>query len=87
MEYIVMHDFISPDQSAYRKLHSTQTSLHQVVDDWLENMNNGLITAVCFLDIQKCYDTINHELLLSKLQRYGIKDEELKWFKSYLITK
>jgi exonuclease III len=84
LHYLTEHAFISIDQSAYLKHHSTQTSLHRVVDDWLENMNNGQITGLCFLDIQKCFDTIDHELLLSKLKCYGIKNNELTWFTSYL---
>jgi len=84
MNYLIEHKFINSDQSAYLKGHSTQTCLHKVVDEWLENMNNGLITASCFLDIQKCFDTIDHKLLLQKLQRYGIRSNILKWFDSYL---
>ena len=45
--YLRSHNFISTDQSAFRKQHSTQTALHRVVDDWLESMDNGEITALC----------------------------------------
>ena len=37
----------TPDQSAYLKGHSTQTSLHRVIDDWLDNINEDQITGVC----------------------------------------
>ena len=72
------------DQSAYLKRHSTQTSLHRVIDDWLENVNDGAITGACLLDISKCFDSINHTILLKKLEMYGITSTELKWFSSYL---
>ena len=72
------------DQSAYLKRHSTQTSLHRVIADWLENVNDGAITGVCVLDISKCFDSINHTILLKKLEMYGITSTELKWFSSYL---
>ena len=75
---------ISPDQSAYLKNHSTQSSLHRVIDDWYENLDDGEYTAVCIFDISKCFDTINHDLLLAKLQKYGIRGDAWKWFKSYL---
>jgi hypothetical protein len=84
LKYLMDHSFITPDQPAYLKNHSTQTSLHKVVDDWLDNMNNGLITAACFLDIQKCFDTIDHDLLIAKLKCYGIRGNEIEWFLSYL---
>ena len=76
--------FISPDQSAYLKVHSTQTSLHRVIDDWLENINDYQTTGVCLLEISKCFDTISHPILLQKLSTYGIKNTELEWFSSYL---
>ena len=73
VRYLEEHSFITPDQSAYLKGHSTQTSLHRVIDDWLDNINEDQITGVCLLDISKCFDTINHSILLQKLSMYGIK--------------
>ena len=84
VSYLEEHAFISPDQSAYLKGHSTQTSLHRVIDDWLENINDNQTTGVCLLDISKCFDTISHHILLQKLSMYGIKNTELEWFSSYL---
>ena len=75
--------FITPDQSAYLNGHSTQTSLHRVIDDWLDNINESQITSVCLLDISKCFDTINHSILLQKLSMYGVKHQESKWFSFY----
>ena len=84
VNYLEEHSFITPDQSAYLIGHSTQTSLHRVIDDWLENINENQITGVCLLDISKCFDTISHSILLQKISMYGIKQQELKWFSSYL---
>ena len=60
VSYLETHVFISTDQSAYPKGHSTQTSLHRVIDDWLENINDNQTTGVCLLDTSKCSDTISH---------------------------
>ena len=87
MKYLVSHDFISTDQSAYLKLHSTVTSLHRVVDDWLENIDDELFTAVCFLDIEKCFPSLNHAILLKKLDWYGVRNEENLWFQNYLSNR
>ena len=84
IDFLEEHSFISMDQSAYLKRHSTQTSLHRVIDDWLENVNDGAITGARLLDISKCFDSINHTVLLKKLEMYGITSIELKWFSSYL---
>ena len=84
IDFLEEHSFISMDQSAYLKRHSTQTSLHRVIDDWLENVNDGAITGACLLDISKCFDSINHTILLKKLEMYGITSTKQKWFSSYL---
>jgi hypothetical protein len=84
IDYLMKHKFISIDQFAYIKYHSTQTCLHRLLDDILDNINEKEKTAMCFLDIKKCFDTINHPLLLFKLEKYGIRNNELKWFTSYL---
>lgn len=84
LEYLQSHCFISADQSAYLARHSTQTCLHRAVDDWLENVNENQITGAILLDISKCFDVIDHNILLQKLSKYGIKEHENHWFKSYL---
>ena len=84
IKYLEDHAFISIDQSAYLKRHSTQTSLHRVIDDWLEQIHDNSLTGACLLGITKCFDSINHEMLLKKLEMYGITGNELDWFSSYL---
>ena len=84
VQYLSDNELLCIDQSAYRKFHNTQTSLHRCNEDWIDNICDNLFTAVCFLDIRKCFDTIDHDILLDKLKRYGIIDVEATWFKSYL---
>ena len=87
LTYLVSHDFISLDQYAYKKFHSTSNCLHTTIDEWLQNIDDNLKTGVTFLDISKCFDTINHKLLIAKLEKYGIRNNESKWFKSYLTDR
>ena len=64
--------------------YSTQTSLHHVIDSFLDNIIHGKFTGVYLFDLAKCFDTIDHELLLYKLGKYGLTETELLWFSNYL---
>ena len=84
IDFLEEHSFISMDQSAYLKRHSTQTSLNRVIDDWVESVNDCAITGTCLLDISNCFDSINHTIWLTKLQMYSITSTELKWLSNHL---
>ena len=87
IDYLEEYNFISLDQSAYLKRHSTITSLHRVIDDWLESMNDEMLIGAVFYDISKCFDSINHSLLLRKMSKYGFCGIEQTWFNSYLNSR
>ena len=70
----------------FKKNCSTVTTLHRVVDNWLCNIDDGLITVVCYFDITKCFDSINHDILLFKCDKYGIRENELAWFPSFFLV-
>ena len=71
-------------QSSFRRLHSVLTCLLKYTNDWYLNTENGKYTSVTFIDLKKAFDTVNHEILVKKLQTYGIRGKELLWFKLYL---
>ena len=56
-------------------------------DNWYENMDNGKLTGVVFIDIRKAFDSIDHAILLQKLAYYGISQLEHTWFQSYLANR
>ena len=54
-------------------------------DQWYTNMiNGGLINAILFVDLKKAFDTIDHEILLGKLKRYGFSSQTVELFRNYL---
>jgi hypothetical protein len=84
MDYLEEHKFITCDQSAYLRKHNTQTSLHRVLDDWHVTIDDGMLVGTCALDISKCFDSINHKILLSKLVIYGFDVEAISWLNSFI---
>jgi len=56
-----------------------------VYNDLLSAANNGQLSALCLLDLTAAFDTVDHKLLLLRLQRqFGLRDSTLQWFRSYL---
>ena len=82
--YLSCNNILNPCQSGFRTNHSTNTTLIDVSDHILNNMNNGKVTGAIFLDLRKAFDTVSHKLLLKKLHSNGIIGNTLKWFQSYL---
>ena len=86
--YLTENCMLSKFQSGFRPKHFTVTALIQMCDEWLENMDDGKLNSIIFLDIKKAFDSINHGILLNKMKkRFEISSIELKWFESYLSNR
>ena len=75
------------NQFAFQKLHSTMTCLLNIIDPWFKNSDEGKINMSIFLDLKMAFNTVNHEVLLSKLRGYGAEGTSHSWFTSYLTNR
>ena len=73
-------------QHTFRKSRSFKTQLLQTVNDFALNLQNKFQRAVAVLDFSKVFDKVDHDLLLSKFQYYGIRNNHLEWMKSFLTN-
>ena len=83
-QFLDKHKILGKQQYGFRSLHSTALALSEATNHWLMNIDNGNMNSVVFLDIRKAFDTIDHQILIKKLSQYGIQDDELNFFESYL---
>ena len=82
--FISANKLLSNYQSGCRGLHSTVTSLLEATNEWASNIDSGNVNAEMFLDLKKAFGTVDQEILLNKLNAYGIKGIAGNWFRSYL---
>ena len=84
--HLIENNLIEQFQSAYKVGHSTETALLRVVNDLLCFIDDGKITMLTMLDLSAAFDTIDHDILISRLSNtFGIKDKALQLIKTYLI--
>ena len=66
------------------KYNSCETGLTSVVNKWFSEIDKGNLVGTVNIDLRKAFNLLNHDILLAKLKCYGVSENTLKWFKSYL---
>ena len=82
--YLNENNLLHKTQSGFRPHHSCETALNFMTDSWLNAIDDGKMIGVVLVDFKKAFDLVDHNILMSKLEFYGIKENTLSWFKSYL---
>ena len=86
-EFLEQHNVLTENQGGFRKGFSTSKSIAELTDKILEDINKGYTSLAVFVDLRKAFDTVDHGILLQKLQCYGLKGKVLNWCENYLSNR
>ena len=86
-KYLKDQNILYDKQFGFRTGHSTEHAIGQLVDQIYEAFEKNEYTLCVFIDLSKAFDTVDHSVLLRKLELYGITDTNYAWTKSYLSNR
>ena len=86
-DFLERHKILFKNQFGFRKKCSTAHSLIEITEKIKESIDSSKFGCGIFIDLKKAFDTVNHQILLKKLEHYGIRGSILKWFESYLTDR
>ena len=82
--FLEKQNILFKHQFGFRKNYSTEQTILELTDNLKMKIDSSETICSIFLDLSKAFDTVDHQILLQKLYRYGIRGVPLLWFKSYL---
>ena len=83
-KFLDIHKVLYSLQFGFQENHSIDHALVSLTEAVRNTLDNKRLGCGIFIDLQKAFDTVNHRILLSKLEHYGVRGCALEWFKSYL---
>ena len=86
-KYLTDQKILHPQQFGFRKFHSKEHAIAQLVDQIYESFENDNYTVRIFIDLPKAFNTVDCTMLLKKLEIYGITGANVAWFRSYLTNR
>ena len=84
--YLELYEIVYSNQFGFRQGYSTSHSLISITETIKKTLDNNKYGCGVFIDLRKAFDTVNHGILLQKLEHYGMRDSASSWFKSYLTN-
>ena len=85
--FLEKYELLYSLQFGFRSKHSTSHALIHMTEAIRSALDSGHVTCGIFIDFQKAFDTVNHEILLKKLENYGFRGVINDWFRSYLTDR
>ena len=86
-KFLTKHNILYDSQYGFKSRHSCEDAILEMVSRLLQARNEDKHCAGIFLDLSKAFDTLDHHLLLCKMEKYGIRGVALDWFRSYLSNR
>ena len=86
-KFLNKSDIIYKKQYGFRAKHSCEQAIQDLCRHILKDKEDGLKTAAIFFDLSKAFNTLSHNILLKKMEIYGIRGLCNKWFESYLTNR
>ena len=87
MDFLENNNILHPNQGGFRRNRSTVDTVSSLINYISNSKNNREYSMAIFLDLSKAFDSVNHSLLLGKLERVGIKGNLFRWLKCYLTNR
>jgi len=81
------NNILSNFQLGFRPAHSTQHAINYLHEKFVQALDNKENAVAVFLDLSKAFDTVNHKILLCKLQKYGVRGVTSDFFHSYISNR
>ena len=83
-DFLQNKNILTDNQFGFRKKYSTSLAIFNLTESVLKEMEKGNFCIGLFMDLSKAFDTIDHHILLNKLEYYGVRGIARQWFSSYL---
>jgi hypothetical protein len=86
-EHCRKHNMLVDEQFGFRNKVATINAIHKLINETQIALNDKIMVGGIFCELENAFDSINHDILISKLNFYGVKGKTMSWFKSYLSNR